>query len=208
MWRIIRKTELENLKFFEQQWEELYTKNQKLNQILTTQNDLISNLKFKLKGTKSTVYAIRKDRQENDSFICVQDKRKINKDSYTLEGDLNIFVLSSFINPQPRPEMYHDMPYLETTFYESHITLDEVHSYIYDISYENQGYGTMMLDTLVDIARQSGHSKIIGRLSSEDAKEENEKENRNKFYRNYKKAITELTFDDNTETKGHFKILL
>ncbi len=168
----------------------------------------MSNLKEKLNGTKAIVYSIRSDKHGNDTFICVQDNRKFNISFLRFEGSLNIFILSSIIAPQHRPEKYKDMPYLESRFVGEKIELYELHSDIIEEEYENRGYATMMLDTLLEIARKSNCTLITGHLTQEDAKTEKQKNKRNNFYKNYKTAKVELTFENDLEREGTLRIHL
>ena len=188
--------------------QEFCSENKTLKYRLQEQEDLLLNLKNKLVGTNAVVYSVQNDRQGKDTFICVNDNRKFNEERLSLEGELNIYALSSIMNPSKISGKYNDMPYLQSTFYSDHIILEELHSDVSGNSYEKQGYGTMLLDTLIEIARRGKYIMITGTLSRVDAKTEEEKNNRNNFYRNYKKAKAEVFFADETERDGHFIIKL
>lgn len=114
----------------------------KLQERLEENDLLLSNLQMKLSGTNAIVYRIEKDRYDNYTFVCVQDHRKIKKDfnteTFHLCGELNIFVLSPVIFPQKIPGRYIDMPYLQATFYENHVKIDELHSKINNITYKKR----------------------------------------------------------------------
>lgn len=99
------------------------------------------------------------------------------------------------------------MPYLESEFLGEGIKLYELHSDIVE-EYQNLGYATMLLDTLVEIAIKCECKIITGFLSSRDAENEKLKNKRNNFYRKYKSAKVELIFKDAEEKEGTVKIYL
>lgn len=206
--RLIKKIDLEELQWYKKQYSKLCEEYQINKNILSAYKKLISNLEFKLKGTKSIVYAVKNDLKGNSSFICLQDRRALNTATDALEGDLNLFVLSTVINPEKCPEKYRDMPYLQSSFRGEQVKIYELHSDIDGEQYEKHGYATMLLDALIEIAQKANSKIITGTLSLSDADTETKKKKRNSFYKKYKTAKVELFFDDETERQGSLQISL
>ena len=113
--------------------------------------------------------------------------------------------MNPHIIPTRGPEAICDMPYLQSTFSNEHVTLDELHSDISGRNYQNQGYATMMLASLIKIALEANCTSLGGHLSWVDAPSEKEKESRNSFYQN--KGFT-LQFDDDSKKNGSIHLNL
>lgn len=181
------KADYEYYKVIEKCYNTNCSKLRELEYKVNGEKTFISKLKNKLNGTKSVVYHIKKDRDGMDTYVCVQDLRKPrmaeNKAPY-LSGDLNIFIMNTRINPSDCDCRYNDMPFLQARFDEKKVHIYELHSCINGVSYENKGYGTMMLEALIDIGRESGCTSIEGHLSIVDCDTDEKRDRRNRFYKN------------------------
>lgn len=205
MYTIAKKEDVAYWKSIEKKYASQCDEMQRLSEQLQVENDLIRVLQNKLNGTGAVVFCIKKDRLQNDSYICVQDHRSphydTNSGDFHLNGDLNIFVLSKEIRPSRISERYVDMPYLQARFDGPHIVIDEIHCDHRGYEYENKGYATMMIDALKEIAKRSNCVSISGKLSPVDAKSEKQKQKRNEFYKY--NGFT-LEFDDEESKSGRF----
>ena len=204
--KIISKFEYNFLKKVEEDYYSSSKENQNLKECLMQEKSFSEKLKVKLQETHTCVYSIKKDRNERDTYILVQDYRKpfIDKNGFSyMKGDLNIFVMNTDVYGLDLPYRYIDVPHLLAKFQENHIHIYELHSDINN--YENRGYGTMMIDTLKEIGKNSNCESISGCLSSVDADTEQKKENRNRFYKS--RGFT-LKFDDEECKSGRFYLKL
>lgn len=167
------------------------------------EQDLLITLQEKMSGTGAVVYCINKDKKQNNTYVCVQDHRKPHYDAdtntYFYNGELNIFVLSTEVYPTKVKTAYTDMPFLQATFNDKRVTIHELHCDHRGHGYEGKGYATMMVDALCQIARESNCLSIIGMLSEQDAKTDDQKVRRNGFYK--QRGFT-LSFHDKTQKEG------
>lgn len=155
-----------------------------------------------MQGVGAVVYDIKRDKDGNETFVCVQDCRKLylkedNADFY-MKGFLNIFVVSSFI-VSDNDTRYNDVPYLEAEFQERGIEIIELHSDITGNLYEKKGYGTMLIECLISLGEKENCASIYGKLSSVDAETDEKRDNRNRFYEH---RGFELKFKDETKKDG------
>lgn len=187
--------------------EVLYEKQLKENDLLTFElnrkQHLLSTVKDKMHGTHATIFDITEDRDGNETYIFVQDQRFLEQDSQQdmcyLKGDLNIFVLSSIIVPSKVQGRISDMPYMQAVFSRGHVTICELHSDIDGSRYERKGYATMMINSLIQIAKQANCTSVGGRLYEGDADTLQKKVKRNDFYKNRR---FRLSFVDEEEREG------
>ena len=207
--KIISSSELESLNHIASEFNEIVKENQQLKSKVDDLNELQLKLKRKLQGTGAVVYDMQIDKEGNMSYVCVQDKRiyQYDKDRNTVfcKGDVNIFVLSPYVFPSKRDGKFTDMPFLRAEFSSDHVEIVELHSDTDGDFCENKGYGTMMVNALIRIAKESDCSLITGSLSSVDAETPEAKEKRNGFY---KKRGFELSFSDETESSGSIRMRL
>lgn len=168
---------------------------------------LLSALKKKMHGTHSVIFDIIEDKDGHESYICIQDQRRPEWDSVQnicfLNGDLNVFVLSSTIAPTEIPGRLVDMPYMQSTFSMGHVIIRELHCDIDGNRYENKGYATMMINALIRVAQNSNCTSVGGRLFRGDADTDRKKSKRNGFYTS--KGFT-LSFSDNEAREGTFHL--
>ncbi len=176
----------------------------------SAQGDLINNLNkhlkeervfFKalienIKENKATIYDIKVNKNNTDTYICIIDKRDKH-----FNGNLNMFVINPEIIPIETPANYNDMPFMETKFNDGMVILQELHSDVKSGNYENMGYGTMMIQSLIKLALEANCTSIEGKLSFVDAEVENKKIKRNHFYN--KLGFT-IVFDDDSQKSGSF----
>ncbi|MGB4091576.1 MAG: hypothetical protein WBK46_06490 [Ruminococcus flavefaciens] len=127
-------------------------------------------------------------------------------------GELAIYAIN--------PEMYHNLkhetslsskcgiPYIEIsvdyTEVETTIRIDEFHSRFTFSDYRGNGYGSMLLDSLVGFLLKNDKKqspsmpiRLIGMLSSEDIKDDNDVYIRNRFYKN--KGFNLVGMNENDE---------
>ena len=204
--KILSKFEYLYLKGIEKDYYVKCSELANLNQKMRDSSVLLKKVMKKLHGTKTVVYDIEDDRDGRVTFICVQDLRtpSLNGDNNLyMKGDMNIFVMNERIYSSDCVYRFIDMPHLQATFYMNHIRIDELHSCINSISYENKGYGTMMLNTLIEIGKNSGCVSIGGCLSVQDAKTDEKRDNRNRFYLN---RGFKLSFEDKDKTNGSISL--
>lgn len=202
--KIVKNEQVEEWMFIEDDYYSRLEENARLKMQLRDEQELINILKNKLHGTKAVIYDIKKDKEGNDSYICVRDSRSPSLDddfhNINLTGSVDLFVLSAVIRPSNVSGRYIDMPHLQATFGKTNVVIDELHSDIDDGIYENKGYATMLLEVLIDIAKKSNCKSITGYLSNVDAKTAEKKEKRNGFYSS--KGF-ELSFVDDLHEEGH-----
>ena len=206
--KLLSKFDYVYLKEIENSYNTNCDKLGKLERKVNDEKVFISKMKNKLCGTRAVIYDIKEDRDGRDTYICVQDLRTpvLNENNCPyMGGDLNIFIMNTGIYSSDRACRYNDMPFLQAKFYETHIHIYELHSSLSNISYENKGYGTMMLETLIDIGRKSGCTSIGGCLSNVDCDTDEKRDNRNRFYEN---RGFKLSFKDEDFKNGsiHFDI--
>lgn len=135
--------------------------------------------------------------------VCTEDLRShplsLNSITSFNGGELAIYAINS--------EMYYNLkhetslsskcgiPYIEIsvdyTEVETTIRIDEFHSRFTFSDYRGNGYGSMLLDSLVDFLLKNDRKqspsmpiRLIGMLSSEDIKDNNDVYIRNGFYKN------------------------
>ncbi len=161
---------------------------------------MLINIERKLEETGATVFSVKQNKNEIKTFICVIDRRDND-----LNGSLDIFVINSEIETRKEVGKYNDMPYLQAYFNAETVTLQELHCDIIDRLYEDQGYATMMVDTLEQLTKASNRCVISGSLDEKDAQTEEKKQKRNNFYINHGFSIE---FDDETCKCGSFKKML
>ncbi len=164
------------------------------------QQALLNNLTFKLKGTGATIFDIKRDRFERTSYVCIVDKLDGEN-----KGEMVIFIMSELIVPNHEPCKRDDMPHLIASFSSDEVEIQELHCEMLNGLYEKQGYGTMLIDTIKDIATKHNLTRIHGSLTERDAKTEEEKNNRNNFY---KHRGFQLYFSDNECKEGTFELHL
>lgn len=203
MLKIVTQKQVDLWQFIENDYDK------KCNQCHVLKNEkedaqkFLETLASKLEGTGATVCAIKQNKEGTNTFVCVIDERKPEENyrdgKIYLSGNVNIFVLNQNIYPTQIPGKYNDMPFLEASFHGPDVKMIELHSDIRGDYYENHGYGTMLVDALVAIARKADCDNIHGMLSDVDAQTEIAKEKRNGFYR--KRGFT-LRFNDATEKDG------
>lgn len=196
MFKLIRKSEYDLLKKTALRCSKQDIMLEQLRQKLNAEQTCRENLKIKLKETGARIYAIMPNKNNIDTYICIIDNR--NNDSI---GELNMFVINSEIIPSKRAGKYNDMPFMETYFSPNQVSLIELHCIVNNKNYENKGYGTMMIKSLIQIARESKCHLISGTLYEGDAQTEEEKEKRNRFY--FNRGFT-TRFNDNSHRSGTF----
>lgn len=206
--KLLSKFDYEYLKEIENHYNANCDRLRDLERKANDENAFISKLKNKLHNTKSVIYHIKKDRDGRDTYVCVQDLRKpaLDENNFPyMAGDLNIFIMNIGIYSSNNAYIYNDMPFLQAKFHEKHIHIYELHSCLSNVSYENKGYGTMMIDTLIEIGKNSRCTSIGGCLSSVDCDTDEKRDNRNRFYEN---RGFKLSFEDENCKNGsiHFDI--
>ncbi len=204
MYKFIRRNEYEYLKYIEQEYHQKCDQNQKLKQEIQSLNELLSALQAKFRNPKTVLYDVVKDRNNNDSYIMMRDKVPQIDDGGAVhqKGSVILFVLSISIHSNNSSECYTDIPYLDARFDKGVCIIDELHCTTNSRSYENMGYGTMLVEAITTLSRQFGCTCITGKLSGVDAKTEKEKQKRNEFYRH---RGFELCFDDASQKTGSFR---
>ena len=192
MFKLIRKSEYDLLKKTALRCSKQDIMLEQLRQTLNAEQTCRENLKKSLKTQALEFMPLN----NIDTYICIIDNR--NNDSI---GELNMFVINSEIIPSKRAGKYNDMPFMETYFSHNQVSLIELHCIVNNKNYENKGYGTMMIKSLIQIARESKCHLISGTLYEGDAQTEEEKEKRNRFYFNL--GFT-TRFNDNSHRSGTF----
>lgn len=192
MFKLIRKSEYDLLKKTALRCSKQDIMLEQLRQKLNAEQTCRENLKKSLKKQALEFMPLN----NIDTYICIIDNR--NNDSI---GELNMFVINSEIIPSKRAGKYNDMPFMETYFSHNQVSLIELHCIVNNKNYENKGYGTMMIKSLIQIARESKCHLISGTLYEGDAQTEEEKEKRNRFYFNL--GFT-TRFNDNSHRSGTF----
>lgn len=208
MFKLMKKSEYELLSDIKIDYERKSNEWKEMQQKLTEKVKFVDKLKKKMQGVGAVIYDIKKDREGNDTFVCIQDCRKPylkeNNIDFYLKGFLNIFVINPHIKSNNNT-WYKDMPYLESMFQERDIDIIELHSDVAGNLYENRGYGTMLIECLISLGEKENCTSIYGKLSSVDAVTDEKRDNRNRFYehRGFK-----LKFNDETKKDGsiHKKI--
>ena len=200
--KIISKAEDENRKIIYKKFYKQLDEIRELKQNIAEYNDVICKVGEMLKASDVSVYSICEDKNGNKAFVCIQDIRKIQYNYDTckswMEGNINIFIVSSLTLPSAGKN-YTSMPFLEAEFLDDSVYINELHCDCCKSLYENKGYGTMLIKTVVNLAKYYNCKKICGTLSREDAKTEQKKEKRNRFYQ---KRGFELKFDDDKQESG------
>lgn len=203
MFMIVKKDDVDHWKDITQKYNSQSEEFRRFKTKVQWEQDLITTLQNKMSGMGAVVYHIKKDNNQNNTYVCVQDRRKPHYDTgsgtYFLNGELNIFVLSTEVYPSKVKTAYTDMPFLQTDFNGKCVTIHEVHCDHKGYNYEGKGYATMMIDALYQIAKESNCLSITGTLSEQDAKTEERKARRNGFYK--RKGFT-LRFHDETQKSG------
>lgn len=177
------------------------------------------------------LYAIANKRSKHDSIsnhelgtviVLIDKRRKVSieyfrKSPLSLKsstpnngGELELYAINA--------EMYHNLryetslvpkcniPYIQVsvdyTEVETTIRIDEFHSRFSFSDYRGNGYGALLLDSLVDFLinneKNSSPSlpiRLIGLLSSEDIKEDNDINIRNGFYKSKGFHLTSMSED-------------
>lgn len=174
------------------QRDEIDRLNKQIKKERTFLNTLIANIK----KNNATIYDIKVNKNNTDTYICVIDKRDKH-----FNGNLNMFVINPEIIPIETPANYNDMPFMETKFNDGMVILQELHSDVKSGNYENMGYGTMMIQSLIKLALEANCTSIEGKLSFVDAEIENKRIKRNYFYN--KLGFT-IEFDDDSHKSGSF----
>lgn len=200
MYKLIKKSKYDYLTSIELKYDEKCQERFLLKQHLDKQQRLISNLTRVLKNNKATIYDIQPNRYGITTYICLKDNRDDDGNK-----ELSIFVINSEIDPTKKNNGHREMPYLDTYFSENQINLLELHCDMNNGLYEKQGYATMMLNALKQIAKESNHYVIKGRLYEGDAQTEEKKNNRNNFYINYGFAVD---FKNEICESGNFQLTL
>ena len=200
MYKLIKKSRYDYLTSIESKYDEKCQERFLLKQHWDKQQRLISNLTRILKNNKATIYDIQPNRYGITTYICLKDNRDNNGNK-----ELSIFVINSEIDPTKKNNGHREMPYLDTNFSENQINLLELHCDMNNGLYEKQGYATMMLNALKQIAKESDRHVIKGRLYEGDARTEKEKKNRNDFYINYGFSVE---FKKETCESGSFQLAL
>lgn len=163
----------------------------------------------KLEGTGAAIHAIKQNKKGIDTYVCVIDRRSPEVDCRTndayMSGDVDLFVLNEDIYPSRIAMKYNDVPYLQAEFHGTDVKICELHSDVDGERYENCGYGTMLVEALIAIAKKSGCNYVHGMLSNVDAQTEDAKNKRNGFYR--KRGFT-LKFCDEEEKDGGLSMTL
>ncbi|MBR2431034.1 hypothetical protein IKB17_06210 [bacterium] len=198
--KIITAKELYYLKTIENCYAEKDEALSHINKILNCKAKTLENLKNKLLDENTVICDIKKDKDGRETFIFMKDLRE-----HSLKGELSLFVLNDIITPSLTKGKTNDVPYLLADFNGEKVRIDELHSDMNNSMYENKGYASMLVDTLIKIARKSKCQLIYGTLSSVDAKTEEQKNHRNNFYKH--KGFT-LSFDDDTESNGELRFML
>lgn len=203
---IISKSDLSTLKNMCNNYDNITDENQNLKTEIEIEREPLIYLQSLLDTQNSVIFSIKKDKNNYTSYVCVQGALKpemhLQTESIIFNGPLIIFVISSFIIQQVSPTIYSNLPYLNASFRNGNITIEDLHCDIKGDMFENKGYGTMMVDTLVQIASKCNSSSITGQLSSVDACTPEKKEKRNSFYK--KRGFT-LLFDDDAQENGQIK---
>lgn len=197
MFKIIKKDSYDTLKIYEDLYNKLHNKHLILESQLRDSNHVLQSLKNKLSNKNTTIIYIGEDKEKNPSYVLLRDERSNSFEKN--RGEIKLFVISPIIFPSSNPNRFNDMPYLQASFFDEYIRIDEFHSKCIDYDYRYKGYGTMLLTQLIEIAKDSNIKYIKGKLSDVDAKLEEDKINRNNFYKS--KGFT-LEFDDETEKSG------
>lgn len=200
---IVKKDDVDHWKYITQRYNSQSEEFSRFKENAQRVQDLLTTLQQKMIGTGSVIYNIKRDKKQNITYVCVQDHRKphyqADTEVYFRNGELNIFVLSTEIYPTKVATAYTDMPFLQATFNGECVTIHELHCDHKGYTYEGKGYATMMIDALLQIARESGCISITGMLSEQDAKTDERKVRRNEFYKS--KGFT-LSFHDETQKNG------
>ena len=203
MFKLMKKSEYDFLLYIKEDYDQKSNEWKEMQLKLTEKEQFADRVRKKLRGVGAVVYDIKKDRDDNETFVCIQDCRKPclkedNADFY-MKGDLNIFVISPRIIISGVDTTYKDMPYLEAEFQESDIDIIELHSDIAGSLYENKGYGTMLIECLISLGEKENCTSIYGKLSSVDAETDEKRDNRNRFYEH---GGFDLKFKDETKKDG------
>ena len=202
MFKIMKKSEYEYLLCIERNYNRKSEESRKMQRQIKEKEEFVDRVRKKIQGVNVAVYDIKKDRDGNDTFVCIQDCRKPclkkNNVDFYMKGFLNFFVISPIIISNSNVG-YNDVPYLEAEFQEEEIEIIELHSDVADDLYENKGYGTMLIECLISLGEKEKCTSIYGMLSSEDAKTDAKRDNRNRFYEH--RGFT-LKFHDETKKDG------
>lgn len=162
-------------------------------------------------GYKIAAYDYSKKKNEYDKrklfYVLIKDERKFvyTGGGFHISGCIDFIVIGEEAIPGNLKWKFNDVPYMQTKFDQQSVTIYELHTDVCDEYYQNRGYGTAMVNALIDVARQSGCNKISGSLSAIDAETEEKKESRNIFYR---KRGFELKFTDDSEKSGSLFMVL
>ena len=200
MYKLIKKSEYDYLTSIELKYDEKCKECNRLKKYLSKQPRLFSNLTRVLKNNKATIYDIQPNRYGVKTYICLKDKR-----DNAGNKALSMFVMNSEIDPTEKNNGHREMPYLDAYFSENQINLLELHCDMNNGLYEKQGYATMILNALKQIAKESCFYVIKGRLYEGDAQTDEEKKNRNDFYINYGCSVE---FENETCENGNFQLAL
>lgn len=172
---------------------------------LTEKEEFVDKVRKKMRGVDAIIYDIRKDRDGNETFVCIQDCRCLKEDNtdFYMKGFQNLFVISPLtISDNDMRLRYNNMPYLEAEFQERGIDIIELHSDIAGNLYENKGYGTMLIECLISLGKKENCTLIYSKLFSVDAETDERRDNRNRFYEH---RGFELKFNDKTPKDGNIQ---
>lgn len=200
MYKLIKKSDYNYLTSIEIKYDEKCQECNRLKKYFAKQQRLFSNLTRVLKNNEAIIYDIQPNRYGITTYICLKDNRDDDGNK-----ELSIFVINSEIDPTEKNNGHREMPYLDAIFSDNQINLLQLRCDMKNGLYEKQGYATMILNALKQIAKESNRHVIKGRLYEGDAQTEEEKKNRNDFYINYGFSIK---FDDETCESGSFQLAL
>lgn len=207
MLKVISKKEYERLKQIECYYDTEHVELERIRNELQQEESFGNKVKRKLCKTNAVIYDIKKDRDNINTYVCVQDLRKPvlrNVKDVFLEGDLNIFVMNKALRISDS-FIYTETPFVQARFKEKDIYIYEIRSSLNGMSYENKGYGTMMFQTLIDLGKKSKCTSIKGMLSVVDCATNEKRDKRNRFY---EKNGCELFFSDERKENGKFILKL
>lgn len=204
MYCIKKKEYIRELESIQSKYENIKKENYELKESIKNNNELIKKLSNKIECTNSLVLGIYKDKEGYDSFICMKDNRKPELDCIAdkiyKRGLVDLFVINQNICIGTSKKII-DMPYLMADFFINNVEIIELHSN----TYENKGYGTMLIESLKKLASESDCKKIYGKLSWVDAKTDEKRDKRNGFY---EKRGFKVEFDDDMKKNGRIEFTI
>ena len=158
---------------------------------LSDTQDLLDALSIRLQHHNAAVISI----QNNNTFIFAKDMR------ISGNGDFELYVLSPTIYASTTSFCLKGLPYLYATFRDQEVSIDHLYCDVAGTHNLRQGYGTMLVTCLINIAKRSHRTSIHGKLSEFDAKTKEEEIRRNRFF---EETGFTLAFPDGDDHKNGY----